>query len=144
MVNSTLQGKSPRDKLLRGKALLSIIQGEQVRYAARQMRFNQMTTSNDGLRQTPAGLPVNLRPFFQEYVLEDLDPERSAFTVIERTLARAEIPELRWLFAHYGTERLADWVRQAGWYCLPRRRFKYWLCFFELSNYRHTERIWPH
>jgi hypothetical protein len=33
------------------------------------------------LELTPAGISVALRPFFQEYVLENLDPERSAFTV---------------------------------------------------------------
>ena len=56
------------------------------------------------LKRTPAGIPVSLRPFFQEYQLEDLDPERSAFTVIERTLAWGEVPELRWLFGQYGEE----------------------------------------
>ncbi len=103
-----------------------------------------LTTSDDTLEQTPAGIPTTLRPFFQEYDLENLDPERSAFTVIERTLAWGDLPELRWLFARYGSERLADWVRQAGWYCLPRRRLKYWLCFFDLAAYRRGERIWPH
>ena len=93
---------------------------------------------------TPAGIPVTLRPFFQEYVLEDLDPERSAFTVIERTLACGGVPELRWLFAYYRRERLAKWVRQAGWRCLPRRRFKYWVSYFQLADYRRGERIWPH
>jgi hypothetical protein len=58
-----------------------------------------MTTFDDEMERTPAGIPVSLRPFFQEYVLEDLDPERSAFTVIERTLAWGEVPELRWLCA---------------------------------------------
>lgn len=105
---------------------------------------HSLTTSDAGLECTPAGIPISLRPFFQEYVLEDLDPERSAFTVIERTLAWGDIPELSWLFVYYGPGRLAEWVRQAGWYCLPRRRFKYWLYFFELSDYRHGERIWPH
>jgi len=96
------------------------------------------------LEQTPAGIPVSLRPFFQEYVLEDLDPERSASIVIERTLAWGGVPELRWLLIRYGRERLAEWVRHAGWRCLPRRRFKYWLCFFDLSDYESGERIWPH
>jgi hypothetical protein len=103
-----------------------------------------MTTRNEQLEQTPAGIPLSLRPFFQEYVLEDLDPERSAFTVIERTLAWGDLPELRWLFAQYGEERLAEWVRQAGWRFLPRRRLKYWLSFFALRDYKHGERIWPH
>jgi hypothetical protein len=75
-----------------------------------------MTTLDHDLKRTPAGIPVSLRPFFQEYVLEDLDPERSAFTVIERTLAWGDLSELRWLFARYGRERLA------GWRCLPWAR----------------------
>jgi hypothetical protein len=55
-----------------------------------------MPALNDVLEQTPAAIPVSLRPFFQEYVLEKLDPEDSAFTVIERTLAWGDLPELRW------------------------------------------------
>ena len=102
-----------------------------------------MTTVDDDGERTPAGIPVSLRPFFQEYVLEDLDPERSAFTVIERTLAWGEVPELRWLFAHYGPGRVAEWVRHSGWRCLPGRRLKYWLCFFEMTDYHGGERIWP-
>ena len=100
--------------------------------------------SSKPLEQTPAGIPVTLRPFFQEYVLEDLDPERSAFTVIERTLAWGDRQELRWLFAHYGPARLAAWVRQAGWRCLPRRRLIFWLRFFDLADYHQGERVWPH
>lgn len=88
-----------------------------------------MATFDEELERTPSGIPVSLRPFFQEYALEDLDPERSDFTVIERRLAWGDLPELRWLFAYYEPERLAEWVRQVGWYCLPRRRLQYWLCF---------------
>ena len=94
--------------------------------------------------RTPGGIPVSLRPFFQEYVLENLDPERSAFTVIERTLAWGNVLELRWLFGHYGSTRLAEWVHQNGWRLLPRRRFKYWVLYFDLSDYQSGERIWPH
>ena len=103
-----------------------------------------MTTLEHELERTPAGIPVSVRPFFQEYTREDLDPERSAFTVIERTLGRGDVPELRWLFTQYAPERLAEWVRQAGWYLLPRRRFAFWRCFFDLDDYRHGDRVWPH
>ena len=103
-----------------------------------------MTHVHDKVQSTPAGIPVSLRPFFQEYALEDLDPERSAFTVIERTLGWGDVPELRWLFTQYAPERLAQWVRQAGWYLLPRRRFLFWRCYFNLDDYRHGERVWPH
>jgi hypothetical protein len=93
--------------------------GESVPGDARNASLRKPETS---LELTPAGIPVSLRPFFQEYVLEDLDPERSAFTVIERTLAWGDRRELQWLFAIYGPERLAEWIRQAGWRRLPRRR----------------------
>ena len=106
--------------------------------------LDRMATHAETLERTPAGIPLSLRPFFQEYVLEDLDLERSAFTVIERTLAWGAAAELRWLFGTYGAARLAEWVRQAGWRCLPRRRLKYWISFFDLSDYRRGERIWPH
>jgi hypothetical protein len=102
-----------------------------------------MPLLNEGGEVAPAGMPVSLRPFFQEYVLENLDPERSAFTVIERKLAWGDVPELRWLFAHYGATRVAEWVRQAGWRCLPRRRLKYWLCLLEIADYERGGRIWP-
>jgi hypothetical protein len=94
------------------------------------------------LELTPAGIPTSLRPFFQEYELEKLDPERSAFTVIERTLAWGNIEELRWLFARYGNAPIANWVNKAGWHCLPKRRFKFWLNYFEIVDYRHGERVW--
>jgi hypothetical protein len=99
---------------------------------------------SDSLEMTPAGIPVSLRPFFQEYVLENLNPERSAFTVIERTLAWGDRAELRWLFARYGTGRLREWVQHVGWRLLPRRRFQFWVCFFELTDYEQGERIWLH
>jgi len=36
---------------------------------------------------TARGIPQNLRFAFQEYDLDQLDPEEHAFVVIERTLA---------------------------------------------------------
>jgi len=96
------------------------------------------------LETTATGMPTTLRPFFQEYDLEKLALERSAFTIIERTLAWGDRAELRWLFAQYGSQRLADWVRQAGWRCLPRRRFHFWVCYFQLTDYQRGERIWQY
>lgn len=96
------------------------------------------------LEFTPAGIPISLRPWFQEYRLEDLEPDKHAFTVIERTLAWGDVRELQWLFARYGSEPLANWVREYGWFFIPRQRFKFWLCFFGIREYRHRERIWPY
>ncbi|MBC7250488.1 MAG: hypothetical protein H5T62_09405 [Anaerolineae bacterium] len=89
----------------------------------------------------PNGIPVSLRPYFQEYTLEKLDPERDAFTIIERTLAFGCQPEVRWLFARYGRER----VRQAGSALLSRRRFRLWVNYLDVRNYRQRRRgAWPY
>jgi hypothetical protein len=77
-----------------------------------------MAIHDDTLELTPAGIPVSLRPFFQEYVLENLDPERSAFTVIERTLAWGRRPGLCWLFARYEPARLGR-MGAPVWLALP-------------------------
>jgi hypothetical protein len=34
--------------------------------------------AKDQMEFTPVGIPTSLRPFFQEYVLDEIDPERSA------------------------------------------------------------------
>ncbi len=98
----------------------------------------------DRLLLTPRGIPTSLRPFFQEYTLEELDPQRDAFTVLERTLAWGNLPELQWLFKTYGVGRVREWVQQYGWYGLPRRRLKLWLCILGIRQYRQGARIWPH
>jgi hypothetical protein len=104
----------------------------------------RLPMSERAVEETRGGIPSSLRPLFQEYVLEELDPRQNAFLVIERTLAWGDVAELRWLFATYGRERLSEWVRTSGWYLLPRRRFLYWCHFFGLHDYQHRERIWAH
>lgn len=93
---------------------------------------------------TAKGIPISLRPYFQEYNLDDLDPAQDAFTIIERTMARGKRDELRWLFSVYGAERLAQWVQKAGWRRLPRRRLVFWVTYFELENLPQRQGIWPH
>ena len=105
------------------------------------MEFAEQEAS---LEFTPRGIPVSLRPFFQEYTLEDLDPARDEFTLIGRTLAWGNIPELRWLFETMGEARVREWVRNYGWRGLPRRRLKLWLCVLGIQDYRRGERLWPH
>ncbi len=70
-------------------------------------------------------IPPTLAQFFQEYTFERLDAEQHAELVIERTLAWGNREELRWLFARYGRDRVAEWVRRKGWGYLPKRRTKY-------------------
>ncbi len=93
----------------------------------------------------PNGIPLSLRPCFQEYVLEKLDPERDAFTIIERTLALGCQPEIEWLFARYGRDRVREWVSWAGVGRLSRRRFRLWVNYLDIRDYRQRRRgAWPH
>jgi hypothetical protein len=96
------------------------------------------------LEFTPNGIPVSLRPYFQEYDLEKLDPERDAFTVIERTLAWGDLRELRWLFQRFEAERLKAFVEKYGGRLLPRRSLYYWANYFELPVPARRSPIWPH
>ena len=93
----------------------------------------------------PNDIPVSLRPCFQEYTLEKLDPERDAFTIIERTLALACQSEIQWLFARYGRERVREWVHQAGSALLSRRRFRLWVNYLDIRDHRQRRRgVWPY
>jgi hypothetical protein len=96
------------------------------------------------LEFTEKGIPLSLRPFFQEYILENLEPDRDAFTVIERTLAWGGIRELNWLFRHYGVSRLRSFVQKYGVRLLPRRRRKYWALYFDLVLEQPKYRTWIH
>ena len=98
------------------------------------------------LELTPRGVPVSLRPYFQEYNLEDVDPEQDAFTVIERTLSWGTRRELRWLFRRYPRVQVAEMVRFAGWWRIPQRRFYFWLNVLGIKEYRKSDyrKIWPH
>lgn len=96
------------------------------------------------LEFTPNGIPVSLRPYFQEYDLEKLDPERDAFTIIERTLARGDLRELQWLFQRFDSERVRAFVEKYGVSRLPRRRAKLWTLVFQVPYEPRQDRIWKH
>lgn len=89
-------------------------------------------------------IPRDLQFAFQEYDVDKLDIHEHAFTVIERTLAFGNRQELRWLFACYGAQRLADWVREWGWRLLPRRRLGLWMCYFDIQELPQRKGVWPH
>ncbi len=93
---------------------------------------------------TAKGIPLTLRPAFQEYVLESLDPDEHEFSIMERTLAYGQREELRWLFRQYGAASIADWVRDVGWRLLPRRRLVFWKTYFDLSELPQRGGVWPH
>ncbi|HID53131.1 MAG TPA: hypothetical protein EYP41_13995 [Anaerolineae bacterium] len=94
--------------------------------------------------QTEKGIPLSLRPAFQEYKLEQLDPDKHAFTIIERALAYGGKEEIRWLFSRYGKRRIEAWVQTAGWRLLPRRRLQFWAVYFNLDNLPKRGGAWPY
>jgi len=71
-------------------------------------------------------IPSSLAPFFQEYSLEELDLERSAATIIERTLQFGNRAELRWLFDNYSLTRVSKWVQRWGDMALPEPHLTFW------------------
>jgi hypothetical protein len=83
---------------------------------------------------TARGIPRSLAPFFQEYDLDDLDPDRAAATVIERTLRYGDRAELRWLFSRYPEATIADWVRRWGRFGLPAPHLAFWRLFLGLED----------
>jgi hypothetical protein len=83
---------------------------------------------------TQQDVPRSLTPFFQEYRLEDLDPDRAAATIIERTLRYGNRAELRWLFARYPQAVIADWVRRWGRFGLPAPHLAFWRLFLHLEG----------
>jgi hypothetical protein len=76
-------------------------------------------------------IPQSLAPFFQEYSLSDLDSERAAATVIERTLQFGNREEIRWLFGRYPHARILDWLREFGPERLPEPHLTFWKFLLE-------------
>ena len=83
---------------------------------------------------TNRGIPSSLRPFFQEYDLDRLDPERDAHTIIQRTLRYGNRIELRWLFHRYPEAKIAEWVRRWGKFTLPPPHLAFWKLLLDLES----------
>jgi hypothetical protein len=79
-------------------------------------------------------IPASLAPFFQEYNLEQLDPERSAATIIERVLQFGNRAEIRWLFSCYSHPRIRSWVQQWGDMALPEPHRTFWKLVLEVEE----------
>jgi hypothetical protein len=55
--------------------------------------------------------------------------------IIERILERGSWTQLRWLFAIYGEDYVADWVRQHGFRLLSKRSFALWRLALDITDY---------
>lgn len=78
-----------------------------------------------------SAIPDSLAPFFQEYDLSRLSPEKDAHTIIERTLQYGNRAELRWLFHSYGEQKIRAWVQHFGRECLPQPHYNFWQLIME-------------
>jgi hypothetical protein len=79
-------------------------------------------------------VPESLAPFFQEYRLPDLDLDRDAATVIERTLRYGSRRELSWLFQTYSEDEIAQWVRVSAPRRLPAAHRAFWQQVLQLEG----------
>ena len=55
-------------------------------------------TPQPPLGNAPVGIPRSLASFFQEYDLEQLNPDEDCGPIVERTWTYGDRRELRWLF----------------------------------------------
>jgi hypothetical protein len=78
-------------------------------------------------------VPPSLAPFFQEHDIARLNPERDAFTIIERTLQFGNRSELRWLFKTYSRNQITDWVRRFGKDRLPQPHRTFWHIILDIN-----------
>lgn len=79
-------------------------------------------------------IPASLAPFFQEYNIARLNPEKDSFTIIERTLQFGNREELRWLFSVYSRSQVADWIKRFGKERLPQPHLTFWKIVLETTN----------
>jgi len=79
-------------------------------------------------------IPQSLAPFFQEYDVKKLTPERDSHTIIERVLQFGNRAELRWLFTVYTQTEISSWVRQFGRDKLPQPHRTFWRIILEINE----------
>lgn len=81
-------------------------------------------------------IPDTLAPFFPEYDFATLDVEADAQVIVERVLEYGTRTDLRWLFVHYGQDRIRDFVRRRGCRALSKRAFNYWRLVLGVDEYQ--------
>jgi hypothetical protein len=78
-------------------------------------------------------IPQTLSPFFQEYDLGKLNPQKDSHTIIERVLQFGNRAEIRWLFGTYSKEEIANWVMKFGNEKLPQPHRTFWHTVLEIQ-----------
>lgn len=78
-----------------------------------------------------AVIPLSLKPFFQEYDIAKMNPEKDSFTIIERVLQFGNRQEIKWMFNLYSQEKILSWVNQYGNERLPQPHLNFWKIVLE-------------
>ena len=79
-------------------------------------------------------IPLTLTPFFQEYDIAKLTPEKDSHTIIERVLQFGNRAEIKWLFTVYAQIEISAWVRQFGRDKLPQPHRTFWQVVLEINE----------
>jgi hypothetical protein len=80
-------------------------------------------------------LPADAAWLFSEYDFETMTPEHHEGVIIERILERGTWKQLRWLFATYGEDNVAERVRRHGFRLLSKRSFALWRLALGITAY---------
>jgi hypothetical protein len=80
-------------------------------------------------------LPADAAWLFPEYDFESIDLNTHRGVIIEQVLERGSWAQVRWLFATYGEDAVAEWVRQHGFRLLSRRSFALWRLTLGVTDY---------
>lgn len=99
----------------------------------------------------PTGvIPLSLKPYFQEYDLNDLELVRDANLIIQRTLDFGTWDEIRWLFGLYGVKRIRLFLREHGEQWLKPSSFNYWRKLLGVRKWKQNDfpttkgELWNH
>jgi hypothetical protein len=76
--------------------------------------------------RTRKKLPRLLRPFFWDYVFDELSLERDRKLIVERVLTRGTWAAQRWVWENLGDEELRAWLRETSGRSLTPRQLRFW------------------
>jgi hypothetical protein len=81
-------------------------------------------------------IPASLKPYFQDYNLEDLKIHRDANLIIQRTLEFGDWVEIYWLFQVYRRDRIQRFLREHGERWLKPVTFNYWRKLLDVRTWK--------
>lgn len=97
-----------------------------------------------------SAIPPGLKPYFQEYDITQLDLNRDANLILQRTLEFGTWDELRWLFSAYSVKRIRAFLSEHGERWLKPVTFHYWRKLLNLRKWKKhpfpeaAGELWPH